>query len=291
MELIERVEQALPEIARAFNERRPKRVFSVAEIRKIISDERKSWKLPATGQNQIVQAITNKSPLKEVTLDFPYRPAQRYVWGEVTTFELAQSLHETGYFSHQTALHLHGLTTQTPRTIYLNIEQPKKAGGGTLTQAGIDRAFSGSCRKSTNVADHRDLSICILNGANTANLGVTEINTPDNSSRIRVTDTERTLIDATVRSIYAGGISEVAKAFKRARDRVSAKKLAAYLRKLNYTYPYHQSIGFYMQRCGYKQTQIAFIREFEIEFDFYLDYRLKETDYNKEWKLKIPKGF
>lgn len=290
MEAKDLILKALPEITQAF-ERLPKRVFTSAELRQIINDGRQSWHLGATTLHQFIQVMTNESSLKETKLDFPYRPAYRYTWGAVTTFELVQSLNEESYFSHYTALHLHELTEQIPKTIYLNIEQPKKAGGGTLTQVGIDRAFKGKCRTSTNVARYQDRTICLLNGANTGNLGVIEMPAPEGSSHIRVTNVERTLIDATVRPIYTGGVFEVAKAFEAARDRVSSNKLAAYLRKLNYTYPYHQSIGFYMQRAGYKPTQLALMREFKIEYDFYLDYHMKQTDYSPEWRLYLPKSF
>ncbi len=290
METKDRILKALAEITQAF-EGLPKRIFTTAELRQIVSEGRQSWGLGAATLQQFTQIMTEKSPLKEAKLDFPYRLAHRYTWGAVTTFELVQSLNEESYFSHYTALHLHGLTEQIPKTIYLNIEQPQKAGGGTLTQAGIDRAFKGKCRTSTNVARYQDRTICLLNGANTGHLGVIDMRAPEGSSKIRVTNVERTLIDATVRPIYTGGVFEVAKAFEAARDRVSSNKLAAYLRKLNYTYPYHQSIGFYMQRARYKPAQLALIRQFDMEYDFHLDYHTKGTEYNQEWRLHIPKGF
>ena len=284
------VRKSLPDIAKMF-ESLPKHVFSSAELRKVMNEEWQSWQLGATTQSEVIRILMSGSPLKEIKLAFPYRPAHRYVWGEVTAFELAQSLHAESYFSHYTALHLHGLTEQIPKTIYLNIEQPKKAGGGTLTQAGIDRAFKGKCRTSTNFVRYEDRTICLLNGANTGKLGTMEMQTSNSFSGIRATNIERTLIDSVVRPIYAGGVFEVAKAFRAAREHVSSNKLAAYLRKLNYTYPYHQSIGFYMQRAGYDSAQVALMREFGMEHDFHLDYQMKSTDYNEEWRLHIPKGF
>mgnify|MGYP000533613284 CR=1 FL=1 len=72
----------------------------------------------------------------------------------------------------------------------------------------------------------------------------------------------------------------------------SINKLAAYLRTLNFTYPYHQAIGFYLERAGdYSDSQINLIRQFPIEFDFYLTYQMKNPDYNERWRLFIPKGF
>ena len=49
-----------------------------------------------------------------------------------------------------------------------------------------------------------------------------------------VTGVERTLIDATVRPVYSGGINEVLTAFSRASKMVSINKLVAMLKKINY---------------------------------------------------------
>ena len=114
----------------------------------------------------------------------------------------------------------------------------------------------------------------------------------DDGSPLRITNIERTLIDATVRPVYAGGVAQVAEAFRAAAGRLSVNRIAAYLRKLRFTYPYHQSIGFYLERAGtYKASQIELLREFPVEFDFYLTYQMRDPDYNKRWRLYVPKGF
>ncbi len=242
-------------------------------------------------QADILDSLLKNTKLQAVKLAFPYRTVFRFTWGDAPTNQILQSLDDKGYFTHYTAILFHGLTDQIPKTVYFNVEQPATGGGGALSQAGIDRAFRGKCRVSNNVIELRDLKICKLNGQNTSQLGVIRAST-DEGYDVRVTNLERTLIDATVRPVYAGGVGEVAEAFKNAAKGLSVNKLVSYLRKLNYTYPYHQSIGYYLSRAGvYKQSQIDLLRNFPIEFDFYLNYQLKNPDYNKEWRLYIPKGF
>lgn len=280
----------LPKIQSAFKAL-PKQILAHADIKTVLDGQRAEWNLGPTTIHQFLELLTNAAIIREIKLDFSARPVYRYVSTDPPVFDLVQSINEHGYFCHFTAMQMHNLTTQVPKTIYFNIEQPNKSGGGTLTQAGIDRAFSGKCRTSKNIATYRDRTICLINGGNTGKLGVMSLKTHDSKSEVRVTGLERTLLDATVRPIYAGGVFEVARAFEAARDRVSANKLAAILRTVNYTYPYHQSIGFYMSRAGFKTSQIDIMRRFKIEFDFYLDYHMKDKDYNKEWRLFVPKGF
>ena len=287
-----RLQIAKPDILTLFQES-PSRIYSRRGIGEILSKNRNFWRLAqATTVDDFIAFMVERTQLGAVKLDFPNRPINRYVWGEVAALDLAQSLDTDGYFTHYTAIHLHGLTEQIPKTIYFNIEQRATGGGGQLSQAGINRAFKGKCRVSNNVAGYRDQRICLVNGQNTQQLGVVDLQT-SGGSRVRVSGIERTLIDAVVRPVYAGGVFEVASAFEMARDRdqLSVNRLVATLRKLNYTYPYHQAIGFYLEHGGYRPAQLELLRRFPMEFDFYLAHQMKETDYNEKWRLFIPQGF
>ena len=83
----------------------------------------------------------------------------------------------------------------------------------------------------------------------TNNLGVIFFKDREGGS-IPTTNIERTLIDIAVRPVYSGGVFEVLKAYKMAKDKVSINKLAAYLKKIGYVYPYHQVVGFYLEKSG-----------------------------------------
>ena len=109
--------------------------------------------------------------------------------------------------------------------------------------------------------------------------------------QVRLTNLERTLIDITVRPVYAGGVFEVAKAFELAKEQVSVNKLVAMLNKLDFAYPYHQAIGYYLERAAYKASQLDLIRRLPIQHDFYLAHDMGETRYENSWRLHIPNGF
>jgi len=186
----------------------------------------------------------------------------------------------------------HGLTEQIPKTIYMNWEQtPKPRPKQKLEQKRMDWAFKRKTRLSQNTAEYQNIKIHLLNGMFTNNLGVTDGIGP-NGEKIRLTDVERTLIDITVRPEYAGGVFEVLKAYRLAHNKVSINRLVATLKKINYIYPYHQAIGFYLETAGvYKQSQLDLLAQLEMKYDFYLIHQMKESDYSKKWRLYFPKGF
>ncbi|MCA1568538.1 MAG: hypothetical protein LC803_23390 [Acidobacteria bacterium] len=106
---------------------------------------------------------------------------------------------------------------------------------------------------------------------------------------LRVTSVERTLIDITVRPVYSGGASEVLNAYRLAKDKVSTRTLIGTLKEMNYVYPYHQAVGFYLERTGvYKKAELQQLRSMPMEHDFYLDYNMSETQFSEVWRIHFP---
>jgi hypothetical protein len=81
-----------------------------------------------------------------------------------------------------------------------------------------------------------------------------------------------------VRPVYAGGVAQVLETFKAARPRVSVNVLLATLKRLDYLYPYHQCIGFYMQRAGFEPARLEQVRKIPRTFDFFLTKEIKERE-------------
>ena len=286
-----RLRIAKPDIIKLF-EQHDHRVFRRSDINQILVENRAFWRLAQSETLwSFLDFLLKATKLRRVQLKFPSRPETRYIWGDAPLYQLLQHLKPNAYFSHYTAIFVHDLSDQIPRTIYLNDEQsPKPKSAAALTQERIDAAFRRSPRKSSNIVEFSRHRICLLSGKQTGKLGVISATAPDDS-KVRVTDIERTLIDSAVRSYYAGGVQEVLLAFKRAEDRLSVNRLSAYLAKLDYVYPYHQAIGFYLERAGnYTASQIRLLSRRPMEFNFYLTYQIADPKYSDKWRLFFPQG-
>jgi hypothetical protein len=133
------------------------------------------------------------------------------------------------------------MSDHQPSIIYVNKEQSPKDSSGDLTQAGIDRAFSTKQRTSGFSGASRP---------HNDHPSQRQTQGP-NGEQLDVTDLERTLIDIVVRRAYAGGVRQVLTAFVRSGPRVSVERIAKLLRRLDYIYPYHQGIGFYLENAGH----------------------------------------
>lgn len=214
----------------------------------------------------------------------------RYQWRDPSPLEIASSLRATAYLSHLSAVFLHGLSDLMPKVLYVNYEQSAKPRpSGTLTQEGIDRAFRGKQRESTFAFAYNDYRCILLSGKNTRQLAVQTRQLPDGGT-VRVTSLERTLIDVAVRPTYAGGVYQVLEAYRTATPELSLDKLVATLEQLDYLYPYHQAIGFYLERAGVPEKQTERLMKFGTELKFYLAHGMQQTAFDERWQLFHPKG-
>ncbi len=241
---------------------KPQKVYMYTEIAEILRTNRSRWKLPSYIDARSFIELLAETGMRVCRFRVAGIDTYRYVFGEVSPFYLAVSLRRDSYLTHHSAMYLHRLIEQIPDAIYVNSEQRDKPfRDGGLSQGSIDRAFSRPSRVTTNVALYEDQTIYLLNGKFSDKLGVVEMRHGDQET-LPVTGLERTIVDITVRPVYSGGVHEVLKAYKNAAPQVSVDGIVEILKKLDYVYPYHQAIGFYLERSKvYTEDKINLIRK------------------------------
>ena len=230
---------------------------------------------------------------KLVRYDFPFLNRKKTIFAlrETPLVSLILEISENAYISHGTAATIHGLTAKI-KDIYVNIEQTKASPqGNILGQSALNRAFASKPRFTTNIVTEGKVSIIQLNGKNTKKLGVKqhELKAGKNTYTLRVTSLERTLVDIATRPINAGGPAVVLECFQNASRKVDVKKLVQTLKEINHIYPYHQAIGYYMEKSGaYSQSEIALLKKIPRELEFFLDYAMQEKTFCAQWKIWVP---
>jgi predicted transcriptional regulator of viral defense system len=266
-------------------------VFTVGALAEMLANCREEWgAAQSVTTKAFVQFLVKRMGLRTVELKSErYRPVVRYAREDYSPYQMALSLRPRSYLTHGTAVLLHGLNAQLPKTIYANQEQSAKPVGGSLTQTKLDRAFAGRQRTSSYVYSLEGWRVVLLSGKQTGNFGVESLTGPVGED-LQVTGIARTLVDIVVRPAYAGGILQVLEAYRGARDRVDAGALVQTLEKLGHIYPYHQAIGFLMERAGYPAQACDKLRRLGAKFDFYLIHGMKEPQYDANWRLHFPQG-
>ena len=267
------------------------KVLAPRSFQAFAKERRTTWGVPAQWSvGKLLSELEKSDVIRTVELKSDqYRSKSRLAVLSLKpdALDYAVSLRGGAYLSHVSAAFLLGLTEQLPRVVFVNREQtPKPTPTGPMTQEGIDRAFSRSQRQSNyrfRVADHE---IVLLSGKHTGNAGV--VTHPERG--LLVTGLERTLIDVAVRPRYAGGVFQVAQAFANAANDVNVSNLVSLLDALAYRYPYHQAIGFYLERAGFTEDALRPLRELGAEFDFYLDYSMASPVLDPSWRVFFPAG-
>lgn len=251
--------------------------------------------------NGIKRLLTSKyTLLKEIRILHKSNVVIRYIPTYLSVSPLEISLSIAGkkaYLSHLSALYMHGLTDLNPTEIYINEEQspkPINKKNAVLTQEKVDKAFAKPVRTTSNKATfiHNNVSysVTILNGKNTNYLGVTSLENSKTSSRVRVSSIERSLIEATVRPNYSGGVKQVLESFERAENLISILKLTRLMDRFSYIYPYGQSLLFYAKFAGYSVEKLTNISKISPDkhINFYLDHQIINPKLEEESKVFYP---
>lgn len=286
-----RLEIALRDIIKLFDENGP-RIYTRKELGSLLAENREFWRLAVrTTLGEFIEFMQRRGELRVhlFKADNYAEKVTRYSWGEVSPYALATSIRKNAYLTHGTAMFIHGITDLNPKTIYINHEQSPKPSGGNLSQRGLDLAFAGKQRTSKLTFTNGQIQVLVINGKNTGRLEVENAKDPE-GSEVEVTSLERTLIDIAVRPAYAGSIFQVLDAYIEAKDRISINRISMILKRLEYVYPYHQAIGFLLERAGCSPERCELLQKMGLEFDFYLTHGMKEPEYNERWQLYFPRG-
>ncbi|MDO8749409.1 MAG: hypothetical protein Q7J72_09905 [Candidatus Omnitrophota bacterium] len=237
-----------------------KSIFTFTEIVNILEDKRLEWDLPNTMTAfKFLELLLKRTDLKKTSIKFPNREYSLFSWGDVSVWVYCLSFIKNLYYTHRTALYIHKLINDPPDKIYVNFEQRRSSASNyssSLSQGRIDFAFSRTQRVTTNIANFKEYKVYLLNGQNTNMCGVIEAYF--NQNKVLVTNLERTLIDIVVRPSYTNGILEILNCYKLAKEGISIENLIRTLKKLAFVYPYHQAIGFLLEKSGvYNQNEIS----------------------------------
>ena len=265
------------------------KVFSRNDLSEILDAHRSGWEALDLSTISLIKFLVNKELLKEaVFASAKYSPIVRYVRGNPSPYAFALSLRKESFLSHQSALELHGLAP-SGTIIYVNQEQSPKSAPEGMAQGSINLAFKTAQRRSNYVFDHAGYRYVLVAGKNSGKAGVVAVSTAANETGA-VTDLERTLIDIVVRPAYAGGLECISRVYRESARKVDVDHMIELLKSLDYAYPYHQSIGFLLERAGQPEADCCELREMGTVFDFYLDYGLKQPAYDKKWHLYYPRS-
>ena len=268
------------------------RVFKKRQLAAILARNRGSWGLQDVPFERFLPFLLEQSDLRQVILKSQHpkiKDEVRYTWQTPSVYAVALSIKNNSYLTHQTAMILQGLSEESPKAVYVNYEQSPKPKGGNLSQDGIDTAFANPQRQSKFIFSYEGAEIFVINGQFSNRLQVTRIS-GTRGELLDVTTLERTLIDATKRPTYAGGVAQILKAFRRAKLSLSVTALIETLNTLDYVYPYHQAIGFYMDRAGYSESDTSKLLALGISFDFYLAYQLEpDRQFDEKWHVYYPR--
>ncbi len=262
-------------------------ILTRGEVAQIVRTQRTGDILRHLTFDEILEFLLREKLIKEAAFtSAKYGTVVRYFRGEHSPLEFGLSLQRNSFLSHRTALAVHGLEIPS-NVVYVNREQSRKGPPGEITQSAITLAFGNRQRESQYVFTRAKIKYVLLSGKHINNAGVIFTKT-SSGERVHVTDLERTLIDIVVRPTYAGGIKRVADVYMRAGGLVNVDHMLKTIKELDHAYPYHQAIGFLLERAGRSEDDTERFAALGKRFDFFLGYGIEQRGYSEKWRLYYP---
>ena len=235
----------------------PKRVINTKDVAQILGDLHKSA--------DYITNLREKGFLQKIrqgvyTIVPPDMIGKKYLPDK---FLVAGNLKEEYYISHHSALELHGLAESIFNKVYITIRNYSRP----LQYCDITYEFV-----STKYF-----------------FGIDELKYK--STRLKVSDVEKTVLDCIRKIKYAGGLDELAKSFLGI-PTLNYKKLLDYLKRFDETALYHKT-GFILESLDELSPPKDFLNKIKKKVSkkvYYLD-RDKASKFNRKWNLMIPKNF
>jgi predicted transcriptional regulator of viral defense system len=280
-------------------DKNPRSVFKKLELSNIFDVKHGYWRLASSMRiDDFIKELKKTSFFEEHIFSFPSKNITIYTWKELSPYLTLSELKPQSYFCYYTAMYLHNLTEQLPKEYYVSglrassIKKRPNQKIELIPQEAIKKAFSKKKGGSQNIAIHKNFRVYLLESSYAENIGIIKTKIENSSDVVSVTDIERTLIDITVRPFYSGGVHEVLKAYCLGAEKLSVNKLSSYLLKLDYVYPYHQLVGFYLEKTGLisEKKLEKLEKRFSIKKEMYASYGEKELLYSERWKVHYPKS-
>lgn len=262
------------------------KVLTTEEFESVVSSIKEIRGIKSALRNQIKDFLFEKYFLKgrlagHFSSEIYYKKSD-----SIDQYDIAATRSRSSFFSHYSALAIHNLTVQIPKQIYLTWERkslPRNNYEG-LIQENVDLAFNKKPRITQDKRKYKSFTINFISGQNQNRIGIKKF------KKYWVSDIERTLIDISVRPFYSGGVTQVLQSFEEAKEILDTKKLFEYYISMNFIYPYHKVIGYYLEKAGYDLVDYMAFLDLDSDIDFYLTYNILNKEYNEKWKLFIPKG-
>ncbi len=216
---------------------------------------------------------------------------------EPSILELLEGVCNSGakyYLSHQSALYFNELIEQRPLNYYISRESKdrKKGEKDTYNPRLIKQSFMKSHRVTSKYFSYEGYKSYILEKQDLKNTGVIEkrVKDQDKYISIRMTDVERTLLDAVIAPQYSGGILTTINCFEKAE--INLKYLFQLYSIYSPFYPYWQALGLILEKL--KGSEVGYIWDSffsDQKKEFYLDRKFRSSWlYSDKWQIHYPKG-
>lgn len=170
----------------------------------------------------------------------------------ISVWHVIGECHPTSYFSHASAIAMHGLTNEFPSSLTVSVDSGQ--GGDRLPLGTMPEDWIEFPRpKGTMPERLLGLDISWIRSSRTGRAGVVVM--PAEGQAVYATDLERTLIDSLIAPARSGGIQHVFEAWRSAGSRLDPSRMITHVEALGGVL-LRQRIGFMLEHIGFRDQRL-----------------------------------
>lgn len=197
------------------------------------------------------------------------------------------------YLSHLGAIWALATTAKLPHALYITREMPGKSGirSSFINDENIAKAFTQPARTSNNYITYLGQIIYLLEKKDLKKTDVCQTQKKINGKQYILSHTslERTFIDCVTAPHYSGGAKGLIANFSN--SQLNIKALISTYERLDFLYPYWQSIGFLLDLFGKDEDSQAWFEYFKkaSQKKLFLHHEAKKSwVFNEKWQIFYP---
>lgn len=196
-------------------------------------------------------------------------------------YKFAATISKKSFFSMTTSLNIQKLSDYRDDFIFISKELNKRNLISTgLEQKNINNSFKNkNYRYTNNIGQLNNKNYILLSPKYSNNYEIIEFN------GFKVSSINRVLVEMIINIQYFQSSENIIQIFRPIKDKLDLLKIFTLLNKLNYIYPYYQSLGFFLEKIGFSKKELKIFKNETSKFDFYTE-KLKESYlYDDYWKI------
>lgn len=260
-----------------------KKMYSLRELNEVLT-HLKTKKLIAQNISgrSFFNMLQNRLELKTYSISSEKINKVRYtLYSDINVYDFVATFEKQGFFSMSTSLNIQGLSNEKNEFVFFSKELTPKYynKNNEIHQEDIDQAYEKEYRYTSSIATYKNNHVIYLTPKHTGRFEVVRYN------EYYVSSVHRAFVEMIIHVQYFKSFETVIEIFKPLKNRLDVKRIFKVLEIFDLIYPYHQLIGFSLEKVGFYKNDLDLFKKQVSDLKFYTQKSKIKYTFDSYWNI------